>query len=274
MEVMKHAVFFVLAVAAYVLQPVQLFAQSKKVSPHGVWQLSIPSSRGDEATVNFIPVWKIYYPDGQFAVMAWKSEKESAYITNHGTYTLEGDSVIVENVAYSSTNPQITGQQNRISTEYIGNDCMLAKLYVQSTGARWEELWKRMTQGEPSNPSAVFKGSKGENSPSQDANGVYHYTEQMPQFAGGDERAMSKYIQSQLSYPAEALAKGMEGVTMVRFVVNEDGKPQDFQIMHSSFGLLDNEALRVIKTLRFIPGRHNGKKVKVYLTVPVRFVLK
>ena len=61
---------------------------------------------------------------------------------------------------------------------------------------------------------------------------------------------------------------------MVRFVVNEDGKPQDFQIMHSSFGLLDNEALRVIKTLRFIPGRHNGKKVKVYLTVPVRFVLK
>ena len=51
-------------------------------------------------------------------------------------------------------------------------------------------------------------------------------------------------------------------------------KTENLQIMRSSYPILDEEAKRVISKLSFIPGMHDGKKVKVYMTIPVNFKLR
>lgn len=271
---MKRAVFFIVAVVAGVLQPRQACAQQSEVSPCGIWQLSIPASRGDASKAGFIPVWKIYYPDGQFAVMTWSSDKESSSLTVHGTYTLEGDSVIVENEAGLKPDVNPGGRQNRIRTTYIGSDCMVAQHYTNSPGGKWEELWKRVTVGGNKVSLPVFKNASDDNEAVRDLNGVYFHVERMPQYVGGDERALTRHIESLVSYPDDALDKGLEGVSAVRYVINEEGRTENFQVVHSSYKVLDDEAVRVLKTLRFIPGMHNGRKVKVYCVTPVRFQLK
>ena len=66
----------------------------------------------------------------------------------------------------------------------------------------------------------------------------------------------------------------IQGRVVVKFIVNEDGSVSDAQVKRSISQGLDKEALRVINMLpRFIPGRQQGKAVKVYFLLPVAFKL-
>lgn len=97
---------------------------------------------------------------------------------------------------------------------------------------------------------------------------VYRSVEQMPQFPGG-EAALMKYIQSHLQYPE---GTDVEGKVVVQFVVHSDGSIGEVKIVRSVETALDNEAVRVIKSLpKFTPGRQNGKAVAVWYTLPVTF---
>lgn len=270
---MKNEIISFCVAGLCILQCTTMQAQRNIALPVGIWQLAVPSEYNTEKT-NFAPVWKIYCPDGTFTVMAWKSTEQSAYITTTGNYTTEGDTIINESVTYSSHDTINTGMRNRIATEYIDNNCMVAHHYVASTGNKWEELWKRLTLGEPNTTDITTDDAKKSAKASADVTGVYYYTEEMPTFVGGSNHAMQEYIQSHITYPAEALAKGMDGMIIARFVVNEKGIPENLKVIRSSHKILDTEAVRVLKTLRFIPGKHNGKNVKVYLTVPVEFKIR
>ena len=97
---------------------------------------------------------------------------------------------------------------------------------------------------------------------------VYRSVEQMPRFPGG-EAALMKYIQSHLQYPEGA---DCEGAVVVQFVVKSDGSIGDVKVVRSLEESLDQEAVRIIKTLpKFIPGRQNGHAVSVWYTLPVKF---
>lgn len=242
--------------------------------PCGIWQLVISAGTGNETSGDFAPVWKIYSPDGGFTVMTWKSNKRSACIATSGRYKAEGDSVIVEDVEFSAYEIVKSGAKNRIRTNYIDKSCMLTQHSIENGNSKWEEVWKLITPEEsPSQFSIPINGGKGENA-SRDVNGIYFYTENMPVFKDSDKRTLEKYIQSQISYPAKALKNGMEGISIIRFVVKEDGTTENFQVVRSSYDILDAEAIKVLEKVRFVPGTHDGKNVKVYLTVPVSFVLK
>ena len=97
---------------------------------------------------------------------------------------------------------------------------------------------------------------------------VYRSVEQMPQFPGG-EVALMKYIQSHLQYPE---GTDVEGKVIAQFVVKSDGSIGEVKIVRSVETALDNEAVRIIKSLpKFTPGRQNGKAVAVWYTLPVTF---
>ena len=100
------------------------------------------------------------------------------------------------------------------------------------------------------------------------------FAEVMPSFKGG-ETAMLAYFAKETHYPQQAIEWGIDGKVLVRFIVDEEGKVIEAEVVQSVHPLLDKEALRVVKSMpAWDPGMQNGKHVKVYMVAPITFVLK
>ena len=87
------------------------------------------------------------------------------------------------------------------------------------------------------------------------------------------ETQMSKHIMKNFKYPQEAIQNGIQGRVLVQFTINETGNVESIQMRGPKGGeILENEASRIISKLpKFIPGKHNGKNVKVKYGVPITF---
>lgn len=104
---------------------------------------------------------------------------------------------------------------------------------------------------------------------------VFTIVEEMPQFPGGGEAALIKYLQSNIKYPAMARENGIEGIVYVTFVVDRDGKVKDAKILRGKGAGLDEEALRVVRSMPdWKPGKQNGRSVAVQYNLPVNFKLQ
>ena len=104
------------------------------------------------------------------------------------------------------------------------------------------------------------------------------YGEIMPQFPGGD-KALKEFIQKNLRYPTEAMKKGIQGRVIVTFNVETDGSITDAKVVKAVDSLLNNEALRIVKSMpKWQPGgmMSKGKTVltKYKYTIPVIFKLE
>lgn len=103
---------------------------------------------------------------------------------------------------------------------------------------------------------------------------VYTVVEQMPSFPGGDN-ALLKYIAEHIKYPSVALEQGIQGMVMLRFVVESSGRVGEVQVIKSLDPYCDREAKRVIQSLpAFVPGKQQGRAVSVWYTCPVRFQIE
>ena len=97
--------------------------------------------------------------------------------------------------------------------------------------------------------------------------------EQLPVFPGG-EHALLAYVAQHLKYPEQAIRDRVQGIVQLRFVVLENGRIGDVQIIKSLEPHCDAEAKRVVRSLpRFIPGKQGGKAVRVWYTLPIRFMI-
>ena len=103
---------------------------------------------------------------------------------------------------------------------------------------------------------------------------VFRHVEQMPEFPGG-QAALMKYINDNIRYPVMAIENGVQGRVTVQFVVTKDGSVGNVTVVRGVDRNLDEEAVRVCKTLpKFIPGKQNGQPVNVWFTLPVTFRLE
>ncbi|WP_171595580.1 M56 family metallopeptidase [Marinifilum caeruleilacunae] len=106
-----------------------------------------------------------------------------------------------------------------------------------------------------------------------DGKPIFVIVEKMPQFPGG-QALVQKYIAKSLVYPKEAVEKSITGRVFVTFIVSDEGKIEGERIVRGVHPLLDNEALRVIKSMPdWTPGEQRGKKVNVSFTLPITFSL-
>lgn len=102
-------------------------------------------------------------------------------------------------------------------------------------------------------------------------NRIFDTVEQAPEFPGGMD-ALMRLLASNLRYPKECHERGIEGRSIVRFVVKADGSIGDVTVVRSADPQLDGEAVRLVRMLPdFEPGRMNGHPVNVYFTLPVVF---
>ena len=108
---------------------------------------------------------------------------------------------------------------------------------------------------------------------SEDQDKIYRSAERMPQFPGG-EAALMKYLKMHINYPPMAKANNIQGRVVVQFVVDKTGNIGEVKVVRSVDKDLDEEAVRIIKTLpKFNPGRQNRQAVAVWYTLPVTFKL-
>ena len=99
---------------------------------------------------------------------------------------------------------------------------------------------------------------------------IYHFVEQMPEYPGG-QAAMLKFIADNLKYPKEMMGC-FQGSVIVKFYVDTLGHVCDPQIFRGLDSALDREVLRVVRLFpEFTPGQHEGKKVNVYMNLPISF---
>lgn len=102
---------------------------------------------------------------------------------------------------------------------------------------------------------------------------IFISAETMPEFVGG-EIELSKFLSKNIIYPKLAKENNFEGRVIVRFVVEKDGTISNTDILRKlGFGC-DEEVIRLVKTMpKWVPGKQNGKPVRVYYTLPIVFEL-
>lgn len=95
-------------------------------------------------------------------------------------------------------------------------------------------------------------------------------TTQEPAYPGGNE-ALYTFFYNEMEYPADAKEKKVEGDVYVSFFVETDSTVSDVQVMSDpGYGMKD-EAIRLIKLCKFVPGQQNGKPARMNLMLPVLF---
>lgn len=99
--------------------------------------------------------------------------------------------------------------------------------------------------------------------------------EEMPSFQGGTVNDFAKWCAKNIVYPPVAVDNGSQGKVTVQFVVERDGSISRVTVLRGVDKYLDEEAIRVVKSApKWKPGSNRGKPVRVYVQVPINFVLE
>lgn len=122
---------------------------------------------------------------------------------------------------------------------------------------------------------------------------IFKVVEQMPIFPGvncgeirkfherkacGDQ-AMLNYIYTHIRYPKKARDRGVQGIAVVSFVIEQNGVITNIKVVRDpGFGTGEASAkvVRYMKAdnIRFEPGLQKGKPVRTQFLLPVKFKLK
>jgi len=93
--------------------------------------------------------------------------------------------------------------------------------------------------------------------------------EEMPEPIGG-----LYAIQSKIKYPEEAKQNGIEGKVFIQAFIDENGNVAKAKVIKGVGSGLDEAALEAVKQTKFIPGKQEGKPVKVQIAIPILFKLQ
>lgn len=94
-----------------------------------------------------------------------------------------------------------------------------------------------------------------------------------PEYPGG-KTAMQKYIRENLQYPKDALEQKIEGIVRVWYQVDDNGKVVDAKIEKPLFPSCDEEAIRLVKSLRYSRPKNMHVRVKSIFHININFRLK
>jgi TonB family protein len=100
---------------------------------------------------------------------------------------------------------------------------------------------------------------------------IYTVVDEMPLFPGG-QTALDNYIRTNLQYPAEAKKYNKEGTVHCSFIIEPDGSVSNVNIIRKIGYGCDEEVVRIISSMpKWVPGKKNGKNVKVQMFLPINF---
>lgn len=127
--------------------------------------------------------------------------------------------------------------------------------------------------------------------PEPEVEEIFKVVEQMPRFPGCEDlgsdqekkqcaqKKLLEYIYANIKYPPIARENGVEGMVVVKFVVDKDGSISDPDVVRDIGAGCGEEALRVVRSMnknniKWIPGKQRGRPVRVQFNLPVKFQLQ
>lgn len=94
-----------------------------------------------------------------------------------------------------------------------------------------------------------------------------------PEFAGG-QKELTKYLNSNLKYPATARQNNVQGKVYLSFIVEKDGQLSDVKIKQGLGSGCDEEAVRLLRSSpKWRPGLVKEVPVRTFFVLPVTFQL-
>jgi protein TonB len=96
--------------------------------------------------------------------------------------------------------------------------------------------------------------------------------EKMPVPLGGYQ-AFYKSLSKAITYPHAAKRSSTEGRVFVEFVINQLGQAVNFKVIKGIGSGCDEEAIRVLSSTEWEPGKQRGRPVNVKMVLPVTFKL-
>jgi TonB family protein len=94
----------------------------------------------------------------------------------------------------------------------------------------------------------------------------------MPTLPGGNQ-AFIKFVAENLKYPELALKNLVEGTVYLEYTVDNIGIVADEVVIHGIGSGCDEEALRLVRMLKYNPAMNRGVKMKVKMKTRIRFEL-
>ncbi len=91
-----------------------------------------------------------------------------------------------------------------------------------------------------------------------------------PVYPGGS-KAMKAFVNEHLQYPEEAAKHGIEGTVSLRYRINHEGKVDHVDIISGLGYGCDEEAVRVVKLLRFQVDKVRKLRVTFHKNIHVHF---
>ncbi len=91
-----------------------------------------------------------------------------------------------------------------------------------------------------------------------------------PKYPGGP-KAMRAFIQRNLRYPPEAWERGIEGTVHIRFTIDHKGEVIATKILSGLGHGCDEEAIRLVKLLRFEVPKNRKVRVVFHKTLHIHF---
>ena len=115
---------------------------------------------------------------------------------------------------------------------------------------------------------------------------VFRTPERMPKFSDcGDNidrskgmdcasKEMLEFIFENIHYPREAIAQRIEGMVVVKFIVEKDGTLTNFEVIREIGGGCGDAAVSVAKRMDpWVPGMQDGQLVRTRYNLPIKFQL-
>jgi TonB family protein len=92
----------------------------------------------------------------------------------------------------------------------------------------------------------------------------------LPEYPGG-KKAFQEFIRKNLKYPKEALREKVEGTVHVKYRVDGLGRVTQAEVTHGIGSGCDEEALRVVKSLKYGKAKNRGVRVTASMRTKINF---
>lgn len=108
----------------------------------GVWQ-QVQTSQSD-GHVMLLPVWKVMQSDGSFCTFLIANQNGQSIITNQGRFEEKNDSILVESVLGSITDPELVGKNNMLTYHFKDKDSVHVSYRMPGASREGHEDWVRV----------------------------------------------------------------------------------------------------------------------------------
>jgi len=92
----------------------------------------------------------------------------------------------------------------------------------------------------------------------------------LPEYPGG-KKAFQEFIRKNLKYPVKALENKIEGTVHVKYRVDGLGRVIETEVTHGIGNGCDEEAIRVVKLLKYGKAKNRGVRVTASMRTKINF---